>query len=606
MLNNAFRTIFVILICVFLAAASVISLNDPGPAPTPSDKALQDKLNQIDPSGVVVSSDRGVVKVVTDINSLPLKDNPEIYQFDDPGSVVTMYVTVRRGNDMENTNHTWQEVNSASKFFFENMEHVTVPAAEAILQIGDETGPLPGEFGYDEVLSNATIQIRGGATSVHPQKSYKISLFESAGEWRGQKVINLNKHIFDPTRVKNKLAFDLMKGIPDMVSLRTQFVHLYVKDETTDPPSQAFEDYGLFTQVEQPNKKFLRNHYLDRYGQLYKAIMFEFFRYPEQIRMADDPLYDEKAFSTVLEIKGNKDHTKLIEMLDAVNNWGIPIEETFEKYFDADNYFTWMAFNILVNNFDTDAQNFYLYSPQNGEKWYFLPWDYDLAFSRQVPLNISLISYQKGVATYWNGVLHHRVLLVPEYRAKLDEKINMLMDYLTPERLNQMTSVYRAATDQYVFRMPDVQYLPATPEEYDAAYKALVTEPQVNYQLYRESLESPMPFFLDTPQIVDDVMQFSWGEAYDFDAQDITYHFVLSNNWDFNNPIADAYLTNTNFIEIPVLQPGVYFWKVTAVNEDGKMQYAFDYYHDSEDNWHFGVKYLYISPEGEILEKLRE
>ena len=33
-------------------------------------------------------------------------------------------------------------------------------------------------------------------------------------------------------RFRNKLSYDLLKGIPELLSLRTQFVHLYVKDET--------------------------------------------------------------------------------------------------------------------------------------------------------------------------------------------------------------------------------------------------------------------------------------------------------------------------------------------------------------------------------------
>lgn len=44
-------------------------------------------------------------------------------------------------------------------------------------------------------------------------------------------------------RFRNKLAYDLMKKIPQMLSLRTQFVHLYVKDNT-DGTSDSFADYG--------------------------------------------------------------------------------------------------------------------------------------------------------------------------------------------------------------------------------------------------------------------------------------------------------------------------------------------------------------------------
>ena len=52
------------------------------------------------------------------------------------------------------------------------------------------------------------------------------------GEWRGQRTIALNKHVSDVFRFRNKLAYDLMKDIPQMMSARTQFVHLYVKDTT--------------------------------------------------------------------------------------------------------------------------------------------------------------------------------------------------------------------------------------------------------------------------------------------------------------------------------------------------------------------------------------
>ena len=79
-------------------------------------------------------------------------------------------------------------------------------------------------------------------------------------------------------RFRNKMAYDLIEGIPQMTGLRTQFVHLYVRDLTTGSGA-AFEDYGLYTQVEQLNKTALKTHGLDRNGQLYKVNSFEFQRY---------------------------------------------------------------------------------------------------------------------------------------------------------------------------------------------------------------------------------------------------------------------------------------------------------------------------------------
>lgn len=100
-----------------------------------------------------------------------------------------------------------------------------------------------------------------------PQKSYKLSLNDSAGLWRGQSNIALNKSAFDATRVRNKLYFDLAKNMEHVPSLRTQFVRLFIKDETAG--ATQFEDYGLYTQAEVPTKKYLANHGLDRSGFLY-------------------------------------------------------------------------------------------------------------------------------------------------------------------------------------------------------------------------------------------------------------------------------------------------------------------------------------------------
>ena len=49
-------------------------------------------------------------------------------------------------------------------------------------------------------------------------------------------------------RFRNKMAYDLIRGIPQMMGLRTQFVHLWVCDQT-EKSNDTFEDYGLFTPV---------------------------------------------------------------------------------------------------------------------------------------------------------------------------------------------------------------------------------------------------------------------------------------------------------------------------------------------------------------------
>lgn len=591
-MRNTFRIVLMILLGLFLLYASLLSLS--------SSQSIDERLNV---ATLIAAPSSPVVKeAVPEIDNTPFLDNPDLYLNDDPTSIIYMYVTVRVGNSSDNTNHTWQQVNDYTKWINGLPAYIVVGKAEAIVQIGDENGPLPGELGYGETVPNATIQIRGNSTTAKPQKSYKIELRSRAGEWRGQSTINLNKQFSDTTRARNKLSYDLIKQIPHMVSLRTQFVRLFVKDETTDPPKITFVDYGLYTQVEQPNRKFLRNHLLDQDGQLYKATFFEFYRYPEQIRLVDDPLYDEQAFSKILEIKGNNDNSKLIQMLDDVNNTNVPIEQTFEKYFDKDNYFTWLAFNILMGNLDTQSQNFFLYSPRNGNKWYFIPWDYDGDLARQEGWYI-IDQFEYGIANYWGVPLHKRVLKVAKYRQMLDTKMNELMKFLTRDRIRSMLNEYKKVTDAYSLQMPDLYYMPFSPRDYERAYELVPGEIQMNYDLYLESLNSPMPFFLGTPKIFEDSLVFNWDESFDFNAQDITYHFAVSRDWEFHEVIYEESLTNQRSIQTDLLEPGTYFWRVTATNENGKTQYPFDVYWDADRLPHSGLKWFYIDADGKVLEE---
>ena len=543
---------------------------------------------------------------VPNIDDLPLQDNPDVYQDDDPDSVVTMYVTVRKGNASDNTDYTWEEVNAFTKWFFTNNKVVTVGKADAIFQVGDEDGPLPGEVGYGEEVPNATIEIRGASSSFGRQKSYKIELKPNSGIWRGQTTINLNKHIYDPSRFRNKLNFDLMKQIPNMLSLRTQFVHLYVKDETSVPPQTKFVDYGLFTQIEQPNKKYLQSHLLDPNGQLYKTTFFEFFRYSEDIRLTTDPLYNEDAFASKLEIKGNQDHAKLIQMLDDLNNYDIPIEQTFEKYFDQENYFTWLAYNILVGNVDTQSQNFLLYSPGNGNKWYFIPWDYDGSFNR---LNRESFGdypngqFEYGIANYWGSRLHNRVLRVEKYRQMLDKKIIELMGFLTPERIKSMVDSYRMVTEKYTTEMPDRNYISLSPVQKNLDYESMPSEVQLNYNLYVESLQTSMPFFLGVPEPDGDQLIFSWDESYNYSGEDVSYHFMISTDWEFRNILFEDTLNNKLTTKIPMLEPGEYYWRVLATNENNKTAYPFDQIWDAEVYPHPGMKYLYVDKDYKVFEQ---
>lgn len=539
-----------------------------------------------------------------DINSVHLRDKDTLYADDDETSVVTMYLTVSRGNASENTDHSWSEINSYSVEDYENMGVDRYQVA-GLLQVGDENGPTSGNVGYAEEVPNATVQIRGQTSSSNAQKNYKIELKKNKGTWRGQRVINLNKHQGEGMRFRNKMAYDLIKGIPQMMGLRTQFVHLYVKDNT-DGSSDAFQDYGLYTQVEQLNKTALKTHGLDSKGQLYKVNSFEFYREEDVIKTTDDPGYNQEAFEERLEIKGDSDHTKLIHMLDAVNDYSIPINQVLEQYFDEENIVYWMAFQILTGNVDTQNRNMYLYSPQNSDTWYFIDWDNDGFFMRSeygIRGWSDQGSWECGISNYWGNVLFQRCLKSDSFRKELDKAIIEMKDYLSEERLSTMISRYENVVRPYLYSMPDQMNAPLTQSQYDTVAAGIPEEVEKNYELYLESLEKPQPFYIGIPAIQDNALNLNWDVSYDFDAEDITYTVELATDYQFQNVIFRQEGVAVPEVQTSVPAAGQYFVRVRATDSSGKTQDAFDYY-ATDNGKNYGMKCFYVTADQRIEEDI--
>lgn len=536
------------------------------------------------------------------IHEVQLRDQKLIYDMYDPLEIETMYLTVSRGNSAENTDHSWEEINTYSVYDYEAMG-VERYQVEGLLQVGDENAPQPGELGYGQISPNCTVQVRGQTSSREPQKNYKISIKENKGEWRGQKTIALNKHVVEGLRFRNKLAFDLMSDIDELMGLRTTFVHLYVKDQTAG--ETRFRDYGLYTQVEQLNKTALKAHGLDRKGHLYKVNNFEFYRYEDIIKLKTDPTYQEHLFEAMLETKGNDDHQKLIDFLTALNDFSISSDAIMERYLDVENLAYWMAFHILLGNVDTQNRNFYLYSPLNSEKWYILSWDCDSILKNTEFETLGMTvkgAWMEGVSNYWGNVLFQRCLKSAQFRKALDNAINDLRAELSEEKVGGMIDAYSVLTEPYVYSMPDRMYAPLTQTEYQHVKNSVYSEIEDNYRAYLESYKKPMPFYIGVPVIEGDKISLVWDHSYDFDAETIRYSVELSRDCDFRTVIQKEEGLMLPHTEFDMLQDGQYFVRVIAQNESGYSQMAFDTYLVDNDRY-FGTKCFYVR-DGKIVENV--
>lgn len=547
-----------------------------------------------------------IKKVDASSDTKHLRDKDDLYEVYDDSGIVCMYLTVSRGNSSENTDHSWAEINTYSVYDYQAMD-VERYQVLGLLQPGDDKGPVAGEVGYGEEAPNATVQVRGQSSSKGVQKNYKVELKRGKGTWRQQRSIALNKHMSEGLRFRNKMAYDLIRGIPQMMGLRTQFVHLWVCDQT-EKSNDTFEDYGLFTQVEQLNKTALKAHGLDKSGHLYKVNNFEFERYKDIIKMADDPTFNQADFDYLLETKGDSDHSKLIEMLDALNDDSQKIDDVLAEYFDTENLVYWMAFQILTGNCDTQNRNCYLYSPLNSNTWYFLDWDND-GMLRKLELGLTgfsdYASWERGVSNYWGNVLFNRALRSKLFRRELDDAVKDLHSYMTEERLGKMIDHYREVTESLVFTTPDLDNLPVTKDEYEQIAAAIPSEIEENYKNYRESYKKPMPFYIGVPQIDNGKLCVNWDAAYDFEARDIRYTVELARDYAIADVVFKAEDVLLPEVTCDAPDTGQYFVRVRATNSDGYTQDAFDYY-VTDDGKQYGMKCFYVQDGGKVVEDTYE
>lgn len=438
---------------------------------------------------------------------------------------------------------------------------------------------------------NASFEQKGKSTRNADQKSFRVKLDSTDVLYKKERTFQLNKHPYDPSRVRNKLAFDLFKDIPNFTSLKTQFVNLRINSV----------DYGLFTHIEKPGKEFLINRGWNEDDNLYKAQNFAF-RMVDALKLnsSGKPI-DPDAFDAVIEIERGKDHTKFVAMLNAIDSaqTDAEFEAVFNRYFNRNNYVTWMAINLVMANKDTVSQNFYLFSPVNSNTFYFMPWDYDGA-GRATE---KYAKWELGIATWWGIPLHQKFLRVKKNRDDLDAMVTKLRSqYVTPAAIQARLDVYEPLITPYLSVDPDANDLSI--RQWRTEFDLLIPRLDENIDNYRGEIGVPMPFW-QSFEYSGGVLKLMWDEAVDFEGDEIVYDVQCADNADFNNSIVsetglsvaagDLNITSwgeVSYTKTVPMSTGVrYYMKITAKEKNNPAHYqiAFDKEVEIDDVNYFGL-----------------
>jgi len=428
-----------------------------------------------------------------------------------------------------------------------------------------------GDFPDDGLPSNATLRARAVSRSQGRTKSFRIKFDSKNNLWRGQRYLQVNKHASDVLRVRNKLSFDLMKSIPHLPSLRTQFVNLFVDGE----------DQGLFTHIERVDKRYLQRRNWNVGSSLYKAENFDFRMHDRLSLNAQGKPLNKKGFKRILEIKRGKDHRALLNMISDVNNAGNNFKtDVLDKHFNLNNFLAWEAAIILMGNTDVTTYNYYLYNPKGTEKFYFLPWDFDSSWGYDWdPATIAGDyvpgkSYQ-GPHNLWATAFGRRFLSQPGALDQLNAVVREIKDnYLSPGAIKRYADSYYNLVVPFISRSPDIDHMPTIESsgagilaEYNQVYKGLASAVQKNYERFLKEQNSPMPFEIDPVRIESNDVVFSWEASFDLQGDTLTYDLQISDSPKFE-PSRIKFeakgLTTTGYSVPWMLPRGDYFFRIIA------------------------------------------
>ena len=270
--------------------------------------------------------------------------------------------------------------------------------------------PIPATFVNGRQWS-VDLRYRGDTARIMPKKSWKVEFSES-DSFTGTEELNLNADYVDQTLLRSAVGYDFLAraGVP---TPRHSYARLYLNG--------AY--YGLFSNVEQIDEKFLDRIGWDLHGNLYKG---EGNLEPPKWYEDNPQWWAANYGKHTNDLNGYDDIRALINLINYTPDNQFP--EAIAQTFDVNEWLDWYASNILLGNFEMVAKNYYLYHDFVTDKWRILPWDVDLALGHNATFH-SVFDYDitwdnpidsgtlnsKKVDGKWNVLIEH-MMRVPEFR----------------------------------------------------------------------------------------------------------------------------------------------------------------------------------------------
>ncbi len=314
-----------------------------------------------------------------------------------------------------------------------------------------------------DTLENVGFRLRGNTSRYSLKKSFKISFNEyvPGRKYQGVKKLNLNGQHNDPTMIREKLFYDLWKraGFPER---RTSFVRVYINGDY----------YGLYTNIEELDKEWLKRHYADPGGNLYKCTYPADLVYHGPLEQTYKDLMNGTATGgRVYDLQTNEeedDYSGLVSLIGGLNQ---PVTGNFSveiaSLLGVDRFLKALALDVATGNWDDysyNKNNFYLYEDPASGRTDFITYDPDNTFG----IDWFGIDWGRRDYRYWVNdqmplPLAKKLLAVPAFMERYTRYIDtMARQVINPgeifPRIASLKSLIRDAAVEDTWRTLDYGY----------------------------------------------------------------------------------------------------------------------------------------------------
>jgi len=404
---------------------------------------------------------------------------------------------------------------------------------------------IPILFQEGNQKSSAKMRIRGDSSRDYNKKSLKIKIIDSLSI-NSKKIFNFNAEYTDLSSLRSFVSSKIFKEL-NYPCFSTSFAKVFINDKF----------HGLFLEVENMDKDFLKNNGLNTKGDLFKATK------------------DGACLNSVEELEKkwekktnkNNDFTPLAQLISDTKD--LPDNEFYDFVLNNFHYtmlIDFLAINSFIANGSTYYHNYYLFQDfTNDGKWIFLPWDLDKTLSYY---NWKPYKYHRTSSDWeFDNPFIEKCFLNPKIFQDFIERINYLGKVIDKDFYKPIYNIAKNKLESYLLK-DSTNKINSKEIWLDAISRDISFLKNRSNDLVKQIYEMPLPF--KVYKTVDEIslpFNLVWEKA--ADSLDVVYEVMLSKDFLFPDSTTYKYRTNKHFLTLQDNIPfNKYYWKVLAIKNE--------------------------------------